>query len=399
MNTIRCSSLPLFSICPQSSVPGQPSSTFITTALTEGSSLHARIKAFIEAHTKNFLAISAPDPEVAAALSILRDVLMSIDYDLYPVPYAEWSVSTVLGPSLTLTGTIDLALLYGNTVVIVDWKRGANKWSWYVPQLKGYAYLAMSQWGAVNYIVITVNVADHTYHVDRGTDHDLALWAMGVDETYAAITTNTTYQVGTHCSWCQRRMSCDAYQATLAKLVSLMNVLGDIPPEQWSRPRTLGPCFVEALDRMTMLSRAILEAKSLIRATLEAEGPLPIPGGEIALVATHKHTINTARAWTKLVDLLTLDELKAITKFSWSQLKKVYGRRAARGQKKAALEQLELTLKSIEALDVQVSYTTKTFLHKKEITTDETDDSDRSGGSDGEDVTVFEDDDGSGEME
>lgn len=261
---------------------------------------------------------------------------------------------------LTLTGHIDLLSLQPGEAYLLDYKTGRQHEDHY-HQLAGYAYLVWDKAGRPRDYVVNASaiyLEDLSVHAYRFSANDLITWAKEVDEKARDL----RYVVGRKCAGCHLNSSCKAHEMFIKGAVASFTDDTAVPGTTW---QTMKPIQRGALlDKMYMVERAVDRAKLGLRNVVRQKGSLDIGDGkEMVLVDETSTFLDTRRALPVLQKKIGPDALAQVARLPLDDVLQAYSRRASKGRKMKAREELLEWLDKANAVIRVV--TTKMFRRPK----------------------------------
>lgn len=363
---LRCSSLPLFMTC--SPAVFNPDKLTVVDQSIEASEAGTLIHALAE----DFVSTGSFD------LEPLRKRLSKEDYDragrLMRNFLAMWKEAKqhVTSPeteialraetdTLILTGHIDLLSSQPGQAYLIDYKTGRQHEDHY-HQLAGYAFLVWDRAGRPREYIVNasaVYLEDLSVHAYRFTAKDIQKWTQQVD-TQAL---DSRYIVSRKCAGCHLSSGCPAHLAFVSGAIAAFTEGTAIPGKTWESMRSADRGRL--LDRIYVIERAIDRAKLGLRNTVRAKGSLDIGDGkEMVLVDETNTFLDTRRALPVLNKKLGPDVLAQVARLPLDDVLSAYSRRASKGRKLKAREDLLALLKKANAVISVVS--TKMFRRPKD---------------------------------
>ena len=260
----------------------------------------------------------------------------------FPDAKAEFALTSKL-----TAGTADVISHTGETAAIADWKTGFLERN-YKQQTTAYAYALREQLGmpkSGEIAVVTGWLRLGTYDVSVLREEDLDAWAAGVAESSKRI--GKSYNPGPHCSFCPRRLECEARQDYVQASVALMV---EVTPRAMTA-RDVGSLYARA----KVLKDALEEYQTTLRMLLK-EGPIETDHGTVLRLKTvEKDVIDPQRAWPVLVGLgLSEEDLASCMTIGKGALMTAVGAKAERGNKGKRQAMVLEELRKHDAVTVQV---------------------------------------------
>ena len=311
---LRCSSLPLVSVCAASLDPEAPLDRDSPEARL-GTALHYAIARRIEETPCGIESLAARHRVSFDELAVL-DVLAAQCWrslsHWFPSPTTEATLSHH-GPVWSLTGTADVLSTVDEPedgmgeVRILDWKSGRADGD-HESQLRGYAYLALlaTPW-ADRASAVLVRVRDRTADWSHWSRVELSEWFEGLTTRLDL----TAFNPGRHCANCRRLATCPAATGFLVQASAFVQASALVRETHASdlTPADLGLLF----DGIKALETCCDTARDLIRARVTAAGgTLPTGDGRaLQLLDTTRRTIDYAAGRDVLLDALG-DDLAAV---------------------------------------------------------------------------------------
>lgn len=362
---LRSSSLPLFMTCsPAVLNPDKLIKTDQSIEASEsGTFIHSLAEDFISTGSFDLepfrKRISKEDYDRAGRL--MRNFLKLWKEAKKHITNPETEVSlTGETETLRLTGHIDLLSSQPGQAYLIDYKTGRQHEDHY-HQLAGYAFLVWVRAGKPrDYLVnaSAVYLEDLSVHAYRFTANDLSKWAASVDDKARDL----RYVVSRKCAGCHLSATCPAHLAFVQGAIGAFTEDRAIPGKTWEamRPADRGTL----LDRIYVIERAIDRAKLGLRNTVRARGSLDIGDGkEMVLVDETSTFLDTRRALPVLTKKLGADVVAQVARLPLDDVLAAYSKRASKGRKLKAREDLLAALEKANAVIRVV--TTKMFRRPK----------------------------------
>ncbi len=245
----------------------------------------------------------------------------------FPDPQTELALEADLPGGMRLTGHVDLHSIYADIESRpLDWKAGYRTDVDCEAQLRGYSFLSCQHFGTEKASATVVWLADQTYQTWEWTWDELREWAADLVKRIQEW--DGKYTVGDHCRYCPRFFGCPAQkmivQTTVEDLAMMDSRPGEIQP---GRLAELYPA-VQSVERLCEAFRDTL------RATVAANGPIPVPDGkQLALIPSNRESIDAQIGWPVLAQHLSQNELAPCVKIRKTELLKAVADKAPRGQK------------------------------------------------------------------
>lgn len=353
--TIRASSLPLLSECPAAAQVGDVVLDTADESAALGTACHA-----VQA-----LVIGGLD--VGMGLQLALD-LVPVQAKVYGVNEEEldrlvwlwWRTWEVISPHFPepqsevyfeaggLTGHIDILSVSETHLRIADLKTG-YKDSDYLPQLQGYAWLALQAYPTLSEVYACILWArDQSTEGWTFTRAELDGWWSSLQERIA----KGGYNPGAHCGYCPRSLHCPAKTALVRETAEAFALTQEI--NEW---RTVvegadPEALIALLDNTKMLEEACERARQVVRfAVAEAGGVLTAADGrQLVLTETERREIDPVRGWYALTHALPGTDVLHCISVSKTDVEKAARETAPRGQKKAAVDSLMQALADAGAI-------------------------------------------------
>jgi len=334
LTKIRCSSLPLATICPGSVRAAEVQIDPVSEAAGVGTACHLGLAKLVRGQS----------PQIA--LQATTEELPKVDADeLRPLFWAgvrawkqiaEWFDNPQCEADFehgALTGHVDVC--DGNTqrktVALVDWKSGrvdAN----YRDQLFGYAWLLMQDDRSIDAVsasavwLRTGEVESYTVSRARSEEWYSAMVAI-------VINWDGTFHPGAHCVHCPRNHDCPAQTALVRRDVAMFS--DGVATDLQTMP---GPEFVGLHLKLKGLASRIEGALKSMRGEVERRGGTVDAGDGTVLHFRKeggKRQVDTFKAWPILTAQFDDEELCKGLTVSVLTLEKIVGDKAEKGKGKA----------------------------------------------------------------
>lgn len=356
MLSIRCSSLPLISLCPASAVDdGGPRLAGGGDAADLGTALHACLAEQIRGNHPEMMEIAtryAVDLRELTQLYIWwLHIWRSRIQPWFPDPQVEVALQGGdLARGLHLSGHVDLLSVVGDQIRLCDWKSGRLDMD-HVDQLRGYGWLALQAYPqAQGVYACVVRLRDRVLDGHDWTRADLDGWYQDLVAQLVA----GGYAPGGHCRFCPRGLSCPAKTALMRQASDALSLDGpgigvDVPTE--STPR--GTFLADLLDRIRVVASACERAREVIKADVAAHGGvLPTQDGrELRIVQQTQRRIGFAAGWPILNTVIPAEEHDQCFSVSKGAVEQVVRAGVGRGQKSAAVQELMHRLEEAGAVE------------------------------------------------
>ena len=240
---------------------------------------------------------------------------------------------------LTLTGTMDIYAEVGDEIRIGDWKTGHRTEHDASEQLKGYAWLALSNAKAFNRVrVYTIFVRDQRVDVDLFHRDELLRWW---DWLKGHLKASDIYRPGAHCSYCPRVLECLAHSQSLASMAALVST---DPEHFFMEP---ADAAAHALQMSRLIAKRIDQFQSTLKAHVAARGGR---WGNLILKTTKPKSIDVARAMPHMIEELSEAKILPLLKIGKGDLEDAIKKDAPRGQKGKAVAEFMERLENVGAL-------------------------------------------------
>lgn len=362
---VRSSSLPLFMTC----TPAILNPDKLT--LTDQSNEQSENGTLVHGLTEDYVRTGSYDIEA------LKKRMSNEDYDrtgrlmrnflkmwkeakdYFPNPETE-SYLKAETERLTISGHIDVLSLSAGQAYLLDYKTGRQHEDHY-HQLAGYAFLVWDKAGRPREYVVNASaiyLEDLSVHAYRFTADAIIKWVKEID----AKALDLRYVVGRKCAGCHLNSECKAHDAYIKGTLRTFNDETTVPGKTWQqlKPVQRG----EMLDRIYVVERAIDRAKLGLRNIVRAKGSLDIGDGkEMVLVDDTSTFLDTRRALPVLQKKLGADAIAQVARLPLDDVLTAYSRRASKGRKMKAREDLLAMLEKANAVIRVV--TTKMFRRPK----------------------------------
>lgn len=356
--TIRCSALPLATICPGSirRDDGETQIAPVSEPAENGTAVHFALGRVVKGIAPN------------DALVEMQDKLHPADMDeILPVFWAgvrawkqikEWFDDPQVEADFAhgaLIGHVDICdgLTERKTVALVDWKGGRVDTN-YREQIFGYAWLLMQddrKIDAVSVSVVWLRAGEvESYTVSRARASE---WYEGMVAN--VVNWDGVYHPGDHCVHCSRNHACPAQTALVRRDVAMFSDGGQVDLQTMP-----GPDFVALHRKLKTLAARIELALKPMRNEVYRRGK-EVDGGDGTVLRLReeggKRKVDPKKAWPILEATFTEDELCQGLTVSVSKLEKILADKTTKGKgaaKQAFCESLEnagaLTQPTIEKL-------------------------------------------------
>lgn len=263
----------------------------------------------------------------------------------FPSPIVEGSLSKDLGP-VRLTGHVDVMRYRPDTQTLfvndhkTGWLDGDHS-----DQVKAYALMGLEQFPeAVTAHTCIMRVRDYSTDFDQYTRDQLAAWSERVVDRL--ISDRDKYHPGRHCSFCPRRLTCDAYRDWIRWAIEILtgSTVYDLKASTSPDPQTI----TDVYDAKSNLDHCIKEAAAVLKALALSsnEGTLKKTDGmQLQLVDQIQTSILFRQAWPILQKIVDEDFYNDVFNIDKGNLQKLVKLGAGHGQKgkavAALMEQLE----------------------------------------------------------
>lgn len=273
-----------------------------------------------------------------------------------------------------LHGTIDVVSPFGKSAIFLDWKSGFIS-DGYHQNMHGYAYCLWCELGKPEDIEIAgvVCFLRHRYHrVVKYTPKMLKDWEY--DLLHNVLGRTDVFRPGQQCVYCPLYAGCAARQqlvgGTLAALMlpadtddadphkqflsKASQLLSAITPENKDAPE-VREAMTEMRYRLALAKQVIEDAHTMIRGAVERVGAIDLADGQqLAIREVKTSVVDPAKAMKVLRTHLADADIAEAMKLSLPKLRAMKASRYVRGEKRAAIEQLEKDLEAAGALSVSV---------------------------------------------
>jgi hypothetical protein len=250
-----------------------------------------------------------------------------------------------------IQGTADLFSQDSQTMTILDWKTNRIKRD-AMPQVKGYGACAVDQYGmpesgTVDVIVVWLRFGE--YEVKRLAQDDIERFYHEIER--AKLRVGKDYSPGEACTFCKRQLECRArcdYSRAAAASLCV------VPSDSSLTPAMLGGLYHKA----KFLKAALAAYDKALKMALREADITDENGDTLTLEVATRDKIDPLAAWPELVGAgFTEEELASCVSIGKTAALKIYGNKAAKGQKGKAKAQLIDRLREAGAIQ-QTSFET-----------------------------------------
>lgn len=275
----------------------------------------------------------------------------------------------------TIFGTVDVVIIKGDHVDIVDYKYGRGEVDDAHENIQGQAYLLgvmdkfpKLQTATVHFILPRRDeILTHSYK--REDMEDIRLRINLIVEK-AEVENAEAIPNSEGCRYCKHKLSCPALSDKLLPLAKKysesvtdfeMTLWGNYSPEKVEDPMVLSRMLNVAavVDKW----QAAAKKQALKLAVEEGE---EIPGYNLHYRNATAKIENGQEAYDAISDLLTPDEFMDACNVSVSKLAKAYAEKLPRGEKKTARGAIETRLEDSEILPAEEDRERSPYLRKSQ---------------------------------
>lgn len=262
--------------------------------------------------------------------------------------------------TLRLSGQADVMSIAPTEVVITDWKSGYVEGE-YEDQVRGYALLACLKHNVQSVKAIVVFLRSGRYRVYVYSRDELVKWfaTRVVGEVLARM---RVYAPGDHCTYCPAMVRCAPRQEYLQNAVtdlvapdkggaSVIEALNDPRKREIAAP-VLGRLW----SQMKMVELTIERLRQAVKESVQAHGPIDLPGGkQLAVSQSCRTIIGATEAMPVLEAALGQEEARSVLTVRNGELEKAVRARAPKGAKHKAWEAVMSDLKNAGAVSERFS--------------------------------------------
>jgi hypothetical protein len=357
ITTIRCSALPLATVCPGAVRVADVQIDPVSDAADVGTAVHFALAKLVKGATTDDALDAAVEQYPSVDVEELRQLFWagvrawSQVKEWMPNPRTELALEGGV-----LTGHVDVDSVKGSRIDILDWKSGRKD---RVYRDQGFGYARLELFDAVDFNVgedgadCIDEIGIHFVWLRTGEIESYTVSRARAEEWYSGMVATVinwdgTYHPGDHCIHCPRNHACPAQTALVRRDVAMFS--DGATADLQSMP---GPDFVQLHRKLKGLSSRAEEALKSMRAEVERRG-----GDVDAGDGTHLHFVETngprvvdaLRAWPVLQSRLTAAELGSVVKVSLSKVETAVGAKAGKGKAAAAKRALAEELESAGAV-------------------------------------------------
>lgn len=353
--TIRASRMPLALLCPPS-LDAPYDLNIDTEAARLGNAVHEHNAKRIE--NPSFV----PDDEYFRLLSVKYSLTEESDLkrlcfnswklwleikskNWFITPKVEKAHQVTIG-SITYTGHLDVSDYQLQTNFVADHKTGFLDHD-ASPQIKVYGLLSFDMYPDTHMCYTVVPRARYFANDEEPyTRDELMAWHEYVENRL--LNERHAFNTGSHCSFCPRRLTCNAYRDWIRNAFELLSgpVKNDLTVT--SDPKEIEAVYSArlAIDKLQKDAQAVL--KTLAAANM---GRLPLTGGyELRTESEIHKKIRYKQSLPVLQERFTADELAEFVEVRKTKLMDVVYRNTGKGQKKHAAEDLMSQLEAVDAV-------------------------------------------------
>lgn len=354
---IRASRLPLAMVCPASMQPADYDLNSDSEPARLGTAVHEWLamriakpeqllgdEAFEHLGVKYSLEVDDIRALALRAWQLWREV-----QQWFPRPQIEVAMSIDLGVGLVeLTGHCDV-VSYSEEQRIVfvnDHKTGFLD-SDHSEQVKAYGLMALQKFPAAEQVhTCVMKVRDFVTDHANYSRSELMGWADRVVERL--VNEGQSYQPGRHCSFCPRRLTCQAFSDWVRWAVELLSGGDFIDFTGSPTPELVRKVY----DAKAVLKRLADEAQEVLRTLTAGSGGSLSRDDEyqLQLVSQIRQTVLFRESWPVLSGLVEQDFWNQVFRVSKTELLTLIKLGAGRGEKKQAVVELMAKLEAMGAL-------------------------------------------------
>ena len=352
ITTIRCSSLGLAALCPQSvKVDGivQKGDPRLANA---GNAVHEVLANDRAGRESNVIEIATRwDVDLSELLPIVANGRATWEFIAasFPDPQPEVELRSEIEPGLELVGHADVLSVDrpGDLVLVADYKSGFLDLD-HRDQLRGYAWLALRQFGTSK-AYTAVLLIRHRRDVDGQfwSRAELDAWASGF---FSRLTKEDHFNAGAHCRFCPRFITCPATEANLR--TAYQSLAGDFSSLAYLEGEERAKVLAEILDHSDLVKSFMDRVRQLIKADIAVRGPVETADGRrISLRTVDAKEILPRESWDILNTELD-DQIWDVLSVSKTDVEKAIGAKAPYRGKGRAIKRVMLALEEAGAIRV-----------------------------------------------
>ncbi len=328
---MRCSSLPLAFACPGSlrAEEGELRVVMAYEGGALGSAVHAALATLLtdpedEIDPRVYAMQHGADADEVGRLIAYGTHAWRALREYFPNPIIEAGMQ-IVQTDFELTGHPDVLSLGPTWANFLDWKSG-YKQADYFHQLMGYSCLIFETHPEVEEVRATVVwLREWTKDTTLVTRRDAEDWMVRF--LNEVVYWNGVYSAGSHCSFCSRFTTCPARQALVKSAVSEIEAIE-------AEPNITDAVRLYREGKLSVMKRILSQVETMIRAHLEAAGPIDLGNGrELALAPEPRDKIDALKAWPVVSEALTNEELAPAIKILKTALLDAVADKAPRGRK------------------------------------------------------------------
>lgn len=347
---LRCSSLPLISVCAQAAHAPEVPIIGPKDAADLGSAVHMPLANLVET------GLPAQQSELAAAADQWQVDLKELTV-LYRMGAALWNQVKQFFPSaraevelsdardgFILVGHADAMALVGSEVRIADHKSGRLDYD-ATAQLMGYALLGLTGNECATAWACILRIRDGERIAARWTRDELESWWARLVAHLKA----DAYTPGTHCRYCPRFHECPAGAAHVRQLGDMI-LVDDATAMQLTPARAIA-----LLDRVKLLEKVCEAMRTAIKTTVASEGGewTDTDGNTLRINRQEQKEILYANGAAILSDVLG-DRLPEVIRISKTKVEEIVKENAPRGHKSLAVQGIMDRLTEADAINIKV---------------------------------------------
>lgn len=361
---LRCSSLPLVSICAQAAHAPSVQISGDRRAADMGSAVHQLLRNHIDTglnSTEAQIAAVADEWQLAgdSPEASMRELTMLYRAGVklwasvaqwFPAPQTEVAMEAK-GP-ITLTGHTDVFDFADSLVRVGDHKSGRLYYD-ATEQVKGYGWLGLNREpSATSAWAVVLRIRDGERIMARWTRDELAAWWVKLGEHLL----RDEYTPGPHCRYCPRFHECPAGKEYVRQL-------GEMIVAEVGGALQLTPLrAIDIMDRLRVLEKVCETLRAAIKTTVASEGGewSDSDGNTLRVKVEERREINYANGAALLADELG-DRFPEVVRIGKTKVEEIVRANAPRGMKSLAIAGLmdrldaagAVNIKTVEKLEFQ----------------------------------------------
>jgi hypothetical protein len=353
IQTVRCSSLPLATICAASVRPAEVQIDQVNEAADAGTAVHFALARLVTDGSPFFALSDATerfpsvDPDELRMLFWAGVRAWKEICDWMPNPRAEVALSHG-----GLTGHADVDSIKARRIDVVDWKSGHKDYL-ARDQGFGYAWLEFQDADRTGDAFPVDEVGVHFVWLRTGEIESYVVTRERADEWYSELVAKVldwdgVYRPGDHCLHCRRNHECPAQTALVRRDVAMFS--DGVATDLASMP---GPDFVALQRKLKGLVVRAEEALKAMRAEVDRRGGDVDAGDGTHLFFAEENgprVVDAMAAWPILQSRLTDAELSPAIKVSLSKVESAVAAKAGKGKGAKAKRDLAEELESAHAV-------------------------------------------------